>query len=57
MLENGISFEEPEFQERPDNVHGLDYDDKDFFHEKLEVPFPPDVNRIKQKKLDKENKV
>jgi hypothetical protein len=42
-------FEEPEFQTRPDNEHGLDYDNPDFYSEKKNVPFPPHVNRIKRK--------
>ena len=56
LLDNGVSFEEPEFQTRPDNVHGLDYDNPDHYHEKLDVPFPPDMNRIKRRLIEeKEN--
>ncbi len=51
MLDNGVSFDEPEFKTRPNNQHGLDYDNRDFSHERGDVPFPPTVNRIKRKLL------
>jgi hypothetical protein len=46
-----VSFDEPEFKTRPNNQHGLDYDNRDFSHERGDVPFPPTVNRIKRKLL------
>lgn len=49
LLESGVSFDEPEFQTGPENLHGLDYDNQDFSHERGDVPFPPTVNRIKRK--------
>ena len=50
MVENGISFEEPDFVEDKEDRHGLDYENKDFYHNRLNLPFPPELNKTKAKK-------
>jgi hypothetical protein len=56
LLECGISFEEPEFVENRATMRGLDYEKKDFYHEKLNLPFPPHVNRLRRKLLSEAEK-
>lgn len=45
LEQNGIKFEEPEFKEQPANNYGLDYENKDFYNDKKDLPFPPLINR------------
>ena len=56
LTENGIQLQEAEFRDpRSDptqTVPGLDKEKRDFFHERRNVPFPPDVNKIKRKQFD-----
>ena len=47
LEESGIKLEEPEFIERFDQTPGLDYDNKDFYHNRQNKPFPPDLNKLK----------
>ena len=51
LLQNGILDYEPEFQERSEKVHGLDYDNPDFYTHNLNLPFPPKMNQLKKKGL------
>ena len=51
LLRNGLTLKEPEFVDRP-NSPGLDYDNQDFYHDRMNVKFPPDVNRITKKSID-----
>lgn len=48
LTQNGIIFEEPDFKQQVDNSFGLDYDNKDFYTEKKEQAFPPELNRLKK---------
>ncbi len=52
LLESGLVLEEPEFKERTDEVPGLDYENKDFYQDRQNVPFPPDVNKLKRKAIE-----
>ena len=56
MIENGIELQEAEFKDpRSDptlSVPGLDNEKQDFFFAKRNVPFPPDINKIKRKQLE-----
>lgn len=52
LLDNGLQLEEPEFIEKSNQVPGLDYEEKDFYTEPLNLPFPPDVNKRKKKLLE-----
>ena len=51
LLQNGILDYEPEFQERSEKVHGLDYENPDFYTHNLNLPFPPKMNELKKKGL------
>lgn len=53
LAKTGVMLEEPSFKERTNEVPGLNYDDKDFYNEKLDLPFPPTVNKIKRENLQK----
>ena len=53
LVESGINLEEPEFVEYFDPTPGLDYDAKNFHHEKRIVPFPPIQNKLKREALKK----
>ena len=48
LTQNGIIFDEPDFKQQADNSFGLDYDNKDFYTDKTEQPFPPELNRLKK---------
>jgi len=49
MTKGGVAFEEAEFQEGLSEVPGLDYERRNFRHERLNLPFPPEENYIKRK--------
>jgi hypothetical protein len=49
-------MEESAFVERPTTFPGLDLDDKDFYHEKREVPFPPIQNKFIREKIEQAKK-
>ena len=52
-----MQFEESEFIENDGNSsHGLDYDNKDFYHDRKNLPFPPSINKLKRKVNSNENK-
>jgi hypothetical protein len=53
LVKTGNILEEPNFKERTNEVPGLDYDNKDFYNKKLDLPFPPSVNKIKHENLQK----
>ena len=53
LIECGIKLEEPEFIENDKNpVPGLDYENKNFYQEPRNLPFPPEVNKMKKKLLE-----
>jgi len=52
LVKLGLTLEEPEFVEKPDEMTGLDYDRKDFFQENRNLPFPPTENKIKREILE-----
>lgn len=43
-----ISLTEPEFKDFTNELPGLDYENVDFHSEKRNIPFPPEVNRLKR---------
>lgn len=51
LTDNGIVFEEPDFKEKTENIQGLDYENRDFYSNKMNLPFPPAVNRLKKSVL------
>ncbi len=54
LIESGLTLQEPEFIEKTNEIPGLDYDNKDFYHERVEArPFPPIKNKIKRQALEK----
>jgi hypothetical protein len=53
LIEAGLILEEPEFKERPDQIPGIDYENVDFYSEKKDLPFPPELNQQKHKILSK----
>jgi hypothetical protein len=52
LLESGLKLEEPAFVERNNQEPGLDYEKNDFFHEKRNIPFPPEKNRLIREKIN-----
>ena len=57
LIANGITLEEAEFKDPKSDstktVPGLDLEKGNFFTKKRNVPFPPDVNKLKRKQLEK----
>ena len=51
LMDTGIIKDEPAFIERTNEIPGVDTDNKDFYDQRLNLPFPPTVNRIKRENL------
>jgi large subunit ribosomal protein L18 len=52
LIDNGLQLEEPEFIDKTSQIPGLNYEEKDFYTDPLNLPFPPEVNRRKKKILE-----
>jgi hypothetical protein len=48
LVKLGLNLTEPDFIDGKPTAPGLDYDNKDFYHNRLNVKFPPEINRLKE---------
>jgi hypothetical protein len=58
VISTGLLKDEVPFVEKTNEIPGLDYENKDFYQERLNLQFPPIVNRLKRENLKRflENK-
>ena len=53
VMDMDVLKDEPPFLERTNEIPGLDYDNKDFYQDRQNLPFPPKVNKIKRENLQR----